>query len=65
MIKLLKNKKLNSNDADINTLRLLRQQVTLNEQMKTYNAITENEYDENLNKISMYVKILEDKYEMD
>ena len=65
MIKLLKNKKLNKYDEDINTLRLLRQQVTLNEQMKTYNAITENEYDENLNKISMYVKILEDKYEMD
>lgn len=65
MIKLLKNKKLNKYDADINTLRLLRQQVTLNEQMKTYNAITENEYDENLNKISMYVKILEDKYELD
>lgn len=65
MIKFLKQKKLNKNESDENALRILRQQITLNEQMKTYNLITETEYQNNLIVISDNVRRLEQKYGLD
>lgn len=65
MIKFLKPKKLNKNESDENALRILRQQITLNEQMKTYNLITDAEYQNNLIVISDNVRRLEQKYGLD
>lgn len=65
MIKFLKPKKLNKNESDGNALRILRQQITLNEQMKTYNLITDAEYQNNLIVISDNVRRLEQKYGLD
>lgn len=44
MKRLILRKKLTASDKDKQTLRLLRQQVCLNEQMKTLGYVTDSEY---------------------
>lgn len=62
-IKLL-NRKLKPNEEDMQLIRLLRQQITLLEQSKVYNYITDEEYEYNIKTISDNLEILEDKYEI-
>ena len=62
MVKILKRRPMSVNDEDRNTLRLFRQQVYLLEQQKTYQMITDQEYDRALKELSGKVALLEAKY---
>ena len=61
-MKILKARKLSASDEDKNTIRLLRQQIYLTDQMKTLNTITDEEYNETLKKLAKIVSMLEAKY---
>lgn len=63
MKRLIFKKKLTASEQDKQTLRLLRQQIYLNEQMKTLGYITDNEYQKVGLSLLKTLETLEAKYE--
>lgn len=62
MKKFILRKKLTASDQDKQTLRLLRQQVYLNEQMKTLGYVTDTEYERIGLSLVKTLETLEAKY---
>ncbi len=62
MKRLILRKKLTASDQDKQTLRLLRQQVYLNEQMKTLGYVTDSEYQKIGLSLLKTLETLEAKY---
>lgn len=62
MFKLLKNRKLNIEESDKKLILNLRQMYICNEQQKTLQFITEDEYMRVLSNIDSILTGLEDKY---
>ena len=62
MKRLILRKKLTASDQDKQTLRLLRQQVYLNEQMKTLGYVTDAEYERIGLSLVKTLETLEAKY---
>lgn len=62
MFKLLKNRKLNIEESDKKLILNLRQMYICNEQQKTLQFITDDEYKRVLSNIDSILTGLEDKY---
>lgn len=63
-MKILNKKKLSATDQDKHTIRLLRQEVYLNDQMKRLGIITAEEYENTGRRILKTLMMLEAKYEI-
>lgn len=61
-MKILKMKQMSIEEEDKYTIRLLRQEYYLIGQQLTYKMITQDEYDEMMQKLLLKIKSLEDKY---
>lgn len=61
-MKILKNNKMTDTEKDSQELRLLRQMLYLAEQQNTYRLVSEDEYQNELKRISARLDTLERKY---